>query len=93
MTSADTLRLLVDALDAAGVPHMLAGSFASSLHGMARTTADIDIVIDPTPEALDALLARLDPERFYVDPTRARTALGGGDQFNVVDVPTGGRWT
>lgn len=89
MSSADTLRLLVDALDAAGAGHMLAGSFASSLHGMARTTADIDIVIDPTPDALEALLRRLDTARFYVDPTRARGALADRDQFNVVDLTNG----
>ena len=40
MTTADTLRCIVEALDRAGIGHMLAGSFASSLHGLARTTAD-----------------------------------------------------
>lgn len=89
MTSADTLRLVIEALDAAGIGHMLAGSFASSLHGMARTTADIDLVIDPPREALDDFLDQLDTERFYVDPATARAAFAARDQFNVVDVTNG----
>ena len=32
------------ALDALGVPYYLAGSVISSLHGVARATADIDVV-------------------------------------------------
>ena len=89
MTSADTLRLVIEALDAAGIGHMLAGSFASSLHGMARTTADIDLVIDPTADSLDDFVGRLNTARFYVDPARARAAVADRNQFNVVDVTNG----
>lgn len=88
MTSVDTLRDVVAALDAVGIPHMLAGSFASSLHGVARTTADIDLVIDPPATAIDCLLTRLDRGRFYIDEGAAKT-LRPGDQFNVVDTFTG----
>ncbi len=90
MTGVDTLRDVVAALDAAGIPHMLAGSFASSLHGVARTTADIDLVIDPPAAAIDRLLTLLDRSRFYVDEGVAKT-LRPGDQFNVVDTSTGWR--
>jgi hypothetical protein len=34
-------------LDSSGVPFMIAGSFASTAHGMPRTTQDLDVVIDP----------------------------------------------
>lgn len=88
MTSVDTLRDVVAALDAVGIPHMLAGSFASSLHGVARTTADIDLVIDPPAAAVERLLRGLDRARFYVDEGVARTSRPG-DQFNVVDTSTG----
>lgn len=88
MTSVDTLRDVVAVLDAAGIRHMLAGSFASSLHGVARTTADIDLVIDPPASAIDRLLIGLDRDRFYVDEGVARS-LRPGDQFNVIDTSTG----
>lgn len=89
MTSTETLRLVVEALNAAAIEHMLAGSFASSLHGMARTTADIDLVIDPTPTSIGEFLTHLDTERFYVDPPTARTSVAARDQFNVVDIMNG----
>jgi hypothetical protein len=41
---ADVIRRL----DEAGVPFMVSGSLASSLHGQPRATNDIDIVIDPS---------------------------------------------
>ncbi len=56
------LARLIEALDRAGVPHMLAGSFASSLHGTPRATQDVDLVIDPTFQSLDPLLAALGGE-------------------------------
>ena len=43
----DFLRRLVDLLDKAGVPYMVAGSLGSSLHGRPRATNDIDLVISP----------------------------------------------
>lgn len=89
MTPSHTLQVVVDALEAAQVPHMLAGSFASSLHGMARTTADIDIVIDPSAASLARLLDHLDLDRFYVDAEAARRALADRDPFNIVDVTNG----
>ena len=43
----ELLRDIVARLDAAGIPFMVAGSFASSAHGMPRTTQDLDLVIAP----------------------------------------------
>ncbi|HXH57072.1 hypothetical protein [Iamia sp.] len=89
MTTASSLGAIIDALDGAGIPHMLAGSFASSLHGLARTTADIDLVIDPAAGAVDRFVDRLDVDRFYVDRQAARRASDQRDQFNVIDTATG----
>ena len=83
------LRAIVGALRTAGIPHMLVGSFASTLHGTPRTTQDIDIVIDPTPQALEALLEQLPDPRFYVSRDEAREALRRRSMFNVIDIPSG----
>lgn len=88
MTATNTLREVISALDAAGIAHMLAGSFASSFHGVARTTADIDLVVVAERANVDRLLLVLDRERFYVDEGAAR-ALEPGGQFNVIDTTTG----
>ena len=61
------LKTIVALLDEAEIPHMLAGSMASTFHGEPRMTRDIDMVIDPTPESMDRFVAALDRPRFYVD--------------------------
>lgn len=77
------------AMTGASIPFMIAGSFASTTHGIPRTTQDLDIVIDPTPGALDALLRALPPEQYYVDADSARDALRRRTMFNVIDQETG----
>jgi hypothetical protein len=84
------LRRLADALERAHVPFMIAGSFASTAHGLPRTTQDLDIVIDPadTP-ALEALLGELPADAYYVDADASREALRRRSMFNVVDLASG----
>jgi hypothetical protein len=80
---------LVALLEGAGIRYMVAGSFASTFHGVARATQDLDLVIDPSGSTLDAFLASLDPDVYYVDPDTARDALRRRSQFNVIDMKTG----
>jgi hypothetical protein len=83
------LRTIVGLLRMAGIPHMVVGSFASTHHGEPRTTQDLDLVIDPSRDQLDALLRALAPDRFYVDPDVARDALRRRAMFNVIEMATG----
>jgi len=84
------LQRVVRILDGAGVPFMIAGSFAAATHGLPRTTQDLDIVIDPpSPEALDTLLRSMSPEEYYVDMDAAHDALSRRGMFNVVDQTSG----
>jgi len=84
------LGRIVTVLDAASVPFMIAGSFASTAHGIPRTTQDLDIVIDPeSAEALDALVRALSPDAYYVDLDAAREAFRRRSMFNVVDHASG----
>lgn len=86
---AEVLARIAAALDAAGIPYMVAGSFASGVHGIPRTTRDLDLVIDPDRNSLRALLAGLDDATYYVDHDAARDALAVRGQFNVIDIETG----
>lgn len=79
---------LLRRLEALGIPYMVAGSVASSHHGRPRATNDADVVIDPTPAALDALLAALPADGYYVDARIAREALRSRRLFNVIDSET-----
>lgn len=80
---------MVALLEAAGIPHMLAGSFASAYHGIPRATQDVDLVIDPSREALEAFVSHVSNAGYYIDADRAREALRHRRQFNVIDTQTG----
>ena len=71
---------------------MVVGSFASSYHGLPRTTQDLDVVIDPTPAQLGMLLSLLPEDEYYVSPEAAQDALRRRGQFNVIDLARRGRW-
>jgi len=73
-------------LDDAAIPYMVVGSYASMVHGEPRTTHDLDLVIDPSSTSLDAFLASLDLEAYYVDPDVARDALRRRSMFNIIDM-------
>jgi hypothetical protein len=89
MNGPDTFGYVLERLRTSRIPHMLAGSFASTYHGTPRTTQDIDIVIDPTASTLRDFVASLPRDAFYVDRDAALDALTRRTQFNVIDVRTG----
>jgi len=77
-------------LEAAGIPFMVAGSFASTAHGLPRSTQDLDLVIDPpSAAAFEALLASIPVEQYYVDADAARDALRRRSMFNLIDLTSG----
>jgi hypothetical protein len=84
--TASLLRFVVSLLSSHEIPHMVVGSFASTVHGEPRSTLDLDIVIDPTPAQLEALIAGFDPDRFYLDADVARDALRRRSMFNVIEI-------
>lgn len=49
VNATDFLRRIVGHLDAAGVPSIRAGSFASTFHGTPRATQNIDLAIARSP--------------------------------------------
>ena len=52
----DFLRRICASLELNNIPYMVTGSVASSIHGIPRSTNDLDIVIAPTREQLRALV-------------------------------------
>lgn len=82
------LARLTVKLATAGIPSMVVGSFASSFHGVPRSSQDLDLVIDPQPESLQRLLGDLPPADYYADADAAFDALRRRGQFNVIDMAT-----
>ncbi len=67
---------------------MLSGSLASAHFGEARSTNDVDLVIDPSEEQLRSFVSRLGGN-VYVSRQGAGEALRERGMFNVVDLETG----
>ncbi|HKR66826.1 MAG TPA: hypothetical protein VJZ00_24075 [Thermoanaerobaculia bacterium] len=89
MTTRDLLARIVAALNAAEVPYMLTGSYASSLHSIPRATKDIDIIIFPNRDQLTRFIELLPADAYYTDLEDAMDALRHRGQFNVIDHATG----
>jgi hypothetical protein len=87
---AETLRVALTVariLERLGVPYLVGGSLASSLHGIPRATQDADLVIDLRQPQLEALVAALE-QGFYVDLERAREAFESRASFNAIHLAT-----
>lgn len=70
-------------LDRLGIQYVLVGSFASSIHGMYRATADIDILADVKAAQVQPLLEILQTN-FYVDEHAVRDAVSRHSSFNAI---------
>jgi hypothetical protein len=78
---------VADALDTLGVPYYLAGSVISSLHGVARATADVDVVAALRPPHASSLAERL-ADNYYADADVIADAIRRRAMFNVIHLAT-----
>lgn len=67
MSVSEVLGSITSHLQQSGIAYMLVGSFASAFHGALRSTRDIDIVIEATPEQLRELVVELQATDYYVE--------------------------
>jgi hypothetical protein len=88
VTQEEVVGRVVDLLDQVGIPYMVAGSFASNIHGIPRMTQDADLVIDAGERAALQLVRLLEPE-FYVSADAAREAVRLRRMFNAIHFDTG----
>jgi hypothetical protein len=77
------LSLVASILEQQGITYVLVGSLASSMHGMYRSTADIDLLADVKPEQILPLLRTLQ-DSFYVDEHAVREAIARKKSFNAI---------
>ncbi len=74
---------LTEALEKLGIVYWIGGSMASSVHGLPRTTQDVDLVADLKEEHIDGLMAALEND-FYIDRQAVRRAINSRRSFNVI---------
>jgi hypothetical protein len=77
------LLYIAELLERLGIPYHVGGSIASSIHGMYRASADIDVVIDPSRQQMADLARALESE-FYVSRTAIEEALSQRSTFNAI---------
>ena len=65
------------------IPYLIAGSLASMLYGMIRTTQDSDLVAEMRSEHLPAFIAALQDE-FYIDEQMIADAIQRKSSFNII---------
>ncbi len=80
-------REVVGIFEELGVPCIVGGSVASSLHGIPRATQHVDIVARLSMLQIPKLLARL-ADRYYIDEGAVRSAVRRGSSFNIIHLDT-----
>ena len=84
----DAAQSLFEALDRLGIAYAVGGSFASSLHGIARATQDIDLIVELSLAQVDGLDSAIAKD-FYADVNAMREAIQRGMSFNVIHLESG----
>jgi predicted nucleotidyltransferase len=85
------MKRVAQALEATGVAHVLVGSMSSNVHGFARATKDMDLVVQTDAAGLNRLFAAiadsfdLDPQASFetVTGTLRHIAIAKGSKFKV----------
>jgi hypothetical protein len=77
-----TLRV-TGVLEELGVPYLIGGSLASTLHGMIRTTQDSDIITGMRPEHISSFVSSLQNE-FFIDEEMIDDAIQHHSSFNII---------
>jgi hypothetical protein len=85
--STHTTLLVTQTLERLGIPYAVGGSLASSVHGVMRSTLDVDIVADMRLEHIQPLVAALSKE-FYADDEMMRDAIQHHSSFNLIHFET-----
>ena len=82
---------VVKALDEIGAPFMIVGAFGGSVFGIARSTNDIDMLVDLQEKDCYAISKRFPLPRYYSDPEMIKNSIRMGIMFNLIDTEEGAR--
>jgi len=75
---------LLEVFSALDIAYMVGGSIAACVHGIPRSTNDVDLIAAVSSRHVTPLVAAL-KEEFYVDPPEAiHQALSAGRMFNLI---------
>lgn len=78
---------IADVFEQLGIDYFIGGSFASTIHGLPRSTRDVDFIADIKADQVDFFVAALESE-FYLDAQTIRSAITHQRSFNVIHLDT-----
>ncbi|MCK4761688.1 MAG: hypothetical protein KAW12_05765 [Candidatus Aminicenantes bacterium] len=78
---------VLTSFDKLGIAYYIGGSFSSSIHGIPRTTMDIDIVADIKRSHVDHFYQYLQND-YYIDKDMICSALEKKSSFNIIHLGT-----
>ncbi len=80
-------QTLAQTLESLGIVYWIGGSLASSIHGLPRSTQDVDLVAELKEEHIHSLVAALEND-FYIDRQAVQRAVHSHRSFNVIHLDT-----
>lgn len=86
----DAIRMtlqVTDILEGMGITYAVGGSMSSSVHGIMRSTMDVDIIADIQLQHIPEFVAALSKE-FYADEEMIRDAIKHHGSFNLIHLET-----
>jgi len=75
--------LVIDTFEILNIPYLIGGSLASALHGTARSTLDIDLVVELDSQKVISLIEQLKKD-FYIDQEMILSAIKHQSLFNLI---------
>ena len=78
---------VVEAFEQLGIDYYVGGSVASLMHGIYRTTADVDIIADIRFKDIEPLVLLLQ-EAFYIDADSIKEAIKHRSEFSLLHFNT-----
>jgi len=91
MREQELLDRVIGALERAGIPYLVTGSFASSLQGFPRPTDNVDLVVPPEARGVRELKLAFPPPEFRLDEEEALRAFSRMEAFALEDLGGSGR--
>lgn len=79
---------VIRVLESLGIPYVIGGSLASSIHGQVRTTMDVDMIADIHDEHVSGIIAGLSDEFYVPDAESMGLAISNGASFNLIHLAT-----
>lgn len=83
------LAKVISLLDENNIDYMITGSLVSSIQGEPRTTHDIDLLINVTPDIIVEMEAAFPPPQYYFSAEAIKEAIRDKSIFNLIDTSEG----